>query len=156
MMLFDEAIRKSAFMGVLCVPVGGLAGLWVAQFAVGDGYFVFVIAAPVAAFLSGTLSWWLFVVRPRRSSWFRGALAGSFAAVLGHLLCWYILLVGAYVWHSLSGEAVAVGSAPMNPMEAITAAGIYGAFSLLLIGWVTVPAGAMLGVLLSFMKKRSA
>ena len=155
-MISIGAIKKSVLMGALCTPVGGLAGLWVAHMALGDGYIVFVFAAPVAAFLSGTLSWWLFVVRPRRSNWFRGALAGSFAAVLGHLLCWYILLVGVYVWHSLSGETAAGGSAPMNPMEAITAAGIYGAFSLLLIGWVTVPAGAMLGVLLGFMKKRSA
>ena len=142
-------------MGVLCALVGGLAGLWVAQMAIGDGYTVFVIAAPVAAFLSGTLSWWLFVVRPRRCNWIRGAGAGATAAVLGHLLCWYILLVGAYVWHSLSGEAVAGGDVVINPLEAITAAGIYGAFSLLLIGWVTVPVGAILGILLSFMKKRS-
>lgn len=53
-------------MGLLCAPVGGLVELQISLTAIGDGYGAFVVAAPLAAFLSGSLFWWLIVVRPSR------------------------------------------------------------------------------------------
>jgi hypothetical protein len=146
--------RHSLPMGLICALVGGLAGLWVTTTATGDGYGVFIIAAPIAAFLTGMFSWWLLVARPGRRSLLRGAAAGTLAALLGHFLCWYLILVGAYVWYQLGGPWNAIGGPPGNPLVAIAAAGAYGAFSLLFIGWVTVPCGALLGGLLAVVQNR--
>jgi hypothetical protein len=139
-------------MGLLCAPVGGLVGLWISFNAIGDGYGVFVVAAPLAAFLSGSLLWWLFVVRRGRQYRILPAVAaGAFAAIFGHFLCWYLLLVAAFFWGGVTGN----DRLSVNPLYAFPAAGVYGAFSLLFFGWVTVPAGAILGALLAIFQRRS-
>ncbi len=142
-------------MGFLCAPVGAFVGLWVALTATGHGYGVFVGGASIAAFLSGTFSWWLLVVRPNRLRFLPAVTAGALAAVFGHFLCWYLLLVGAFFWHLATGQGHSLGSAPVNPLQAVPAAGIYGAFSLFLLGWITIPTGALLGGVLAAVQRRN-
>ena len=112
-------------------------------------------AGSVAAFLSGTFSWWLLVVRPNRLRFLPAVTAGALAAVFGHFLCWYLLLVGAFFWHLATGQGHSLGSAPVNPLQAVPAAGIYGAFSLFLLGWITIPTGALLGGVLAAVQRRN-
>ena len=154
-MTASDSLRNSIPMGLLCAPVGALTGVYIASTAIGHGYGVFIIAAPVAAFLSGTFSWWLVMARPGRHGPLPAALAGALAAVIGHFLCWYLLLVALYVWHAVTGALGSPRDAPINPLLALSASGVYGAFSLLFFGWVTVPTGALLGVLLCTVQRRT-
>lgn len=142
-------------MGLLCAAVGALTGLWISITAIGDGYGVFIVAAPLAAFLSGCFFWWLLVLRRGRLHRVVPALAaGSLAAVFGHFLCWYLLLSGSFVWSRISGQAHPPGWAPVNPLQAVPAAGLYAAISLVFYGWVTIPAGALIGLLLALVQRR--
>jgi hypothetical protein len=138
-------------MGLLCAPIGLATGLYIAITAIGNGYGGFIIAAPIAAYLSGTFSWWIVMVRPSREGLFPAAFAGGLAAVLGHYLCWYILFVGMYALAAARGQ---IDGSMTNPLQAFKAAFFFGSFSLILLGWATVPAGALLGVLLKVLERR--
>lgn len=141
-------------MGILCAVVGAVVGAWVALTATGDGYEVFAAGAPVAAFLTGTFCWWLLIARSGNFAPVRAATAGALAAVLGHLLCWYLLILGSFLWYLATGSGDSLGGPPLNPLQGFPAAFVYGAFSLLFYGWVTVPAGALIGLFLSFVQSR--
>jgi hypothetical protein len=148
-MSFSLATRYSAHMGLACLPVGVLAGAWVATTAIGRGYGAFALVAPIAAFLSGSLTWWLMIARSRYYSRLRGASAGAIAAILGHYICWYLFMVSAFFSQSTSRSPLSPGQAMPNPMEAIVWAGAPALWSLVLLGWITLPVGAVLGTLLA-------
>jgi len=151
----NETFRRSLSMGLLCAPVGVVAGVYVFATATGDGYGRFVLAAPVAAFFSGTAIWWLVMARKARSSVLTGVLAGALAAVVGHFFCWYLLFAAAWVCHAVSGGCTdSLGGPPMNPLEALPAAALYAALSLTFVGWFTIPTGALLGGLLAKAQRR--
>ncbi len=132
-------------MGLLCMPVGVLTGVYVSATAIGNGYQTFLLVAPVAAFLSGVFAWWLIMERVYRPGIPRAAFAGALAALLGHYLCWYLLFLVNFLQHVLYHVGDSVGGPPVGPIAALFAAGVYSLFSLLILGWVTVAAGAILG-----------
>ena len=84
----DNALTRSLTMGALCAVVGMLTGLVIVQMATGDGYEAFLIGAPLAAFVTGSLLWWLFRVRPRRYGPLGGAITGAAAGAIAHYVCW--------------------------------------------------------------------
>lgn len=134
-----DTLKACLPMGLLCGAVGLAAGAWVAHTAIGEGYGGLVIAAPVAAAGSGMLFWWLFVVRRARQGRVLPALAaGVCAAVLANFLCWFLLVAATSPDRALAGPA------------ALT----YGAWSLYLLGWILVPVGASLGVVLAMTQRR--
>lgn len=108
-----SSLRTGLPMGVICAPVGSLTGIWIATIAIGDSYGVFIAAAPAAAFLAGTLSWWLIVARSAPRTGLRGAAAGALAAFLGHFLHWYLLLAGIWLWALLIGPWETVSGPPI-------------------------------------------
>jgi hypothetical protein len=137
------AWRSSLVMGLCCVPVGAAMGIYLLLTALGGGYGAFAIAAPVAvaAGLAGTLYWWVGVARGGHTGRWRGALA----AVLGHWLGWYLLFLHAYLRHALTGSAPPVSGPIVNPLLALVGSGLYALLSLYFFGWITVPAGALMG-----------
>jgi hypothetical protein len=72
-----------------------------------------------AAFGVSFLFWRIFCASPQRISGRRGALVGLLTGVFAHPVAWYL----AIVW-------------------------FYAGMSLLLMGWLTVPAGGMVGWIL--------
>lgn len=110
-------------MGLACVPIGALVGTWAAVSAIGSGYAAFALCAPVASFISGSLAWWLLVARSCSHSRARGALAGGVAAIVGHYICWYLVLVANFVSQSARSTTLSPGQQVPNPLEAIAWAG---------------------------------
>jgi len=150
-------LSDSSAMGVLCAPIGALTALLVLANTTGSGYESLLVAAPIAAFVAGKSSWWLLVSRKARTGLPRGVLAGALAGAVGHSICWYMLLVGAFACHVTTGGCTdSLGQPPMNPLHAFAAAAGYSAFSLVFYGWLTVPAGALLGGLLAVARRRAA
>ncbi len=139
------AWRASAIMGMCCMPVGLAMGIYVMRGSLGSDYGAFVFAAPVAAFLSGTLCWWAVVARRADARRWRAVMAGALAAGLGHWLCWYLLFVHAYVWNAITGAPPAVSGPIVNPLMAVAGSGLYALLSLYFFGWITVPVGALIG-----------
>lgn len=140
------SLKKSVPMGWLSATVGAIAATLPVATATGSGYAWFLVAAPVAAFLTGTALWWLLLARRGRTTIPLGVFAGATAGAVGHYVCWYVVLVAAAGCHALTGGCTgSLGEAPMNPVEALSGAGLDSLVSLFLFGWLTVPAGAILG-----------
>ena len=144
----SRGARECAQMGVACAFVGALVGVGVAVSSVGIGHAAFAVAAPLAGLLCGTGAWWLVVVRASRYARWRGALAGALAAVVAHYVCWYVVLLSAFVAQALSKTPPSHGQEVFGPIGAIVWAIGPTVFSLLLFGGLTVPAGALIGTVL--------
>jgi hypothetical protein len=149
-------LTGSTAMGALCAAVGALTGGLVLASATGAGYAWLLVAAPAAAFATGKLLWWLLMERSGRSDTARGVLTGVIAGTVAHYLCWYLLIGGAFACHAVTGGCTAsLGDAPMNPLQAVPAAALYSGISLVFYGWLTIPAGGLLGGLLATARRRS-
>lgn len=139
------ALVSSAVFGALCAPVGIGVGALVGYSATGSGWAWFFIPAGLAAFLTASASWWLIVERNARPTLLRGALAGAAAGVVAHYVCWYFLLLGNYAFAAATGGRLGGEAGAIDPLSATWAALAYVFWSLLLFGWLTLPAGAALG-----------
>lgn len=148
------SLGESTEMGLLCSVVGLAAGAAIAAFATGQGYRWFMVAAPVAAFMAGSLFWRLVVVRPAAFNWRRGASAGALASVLAHFLCWYLLVAGTYVTELVFQPPLPRGQGAPDLLQSVAAAGVFSAWSLALTGWLTLPAGGLLGAVLASRQRR--
>lgn len=143
-------LTGSTTMGILCAAVGALTALLVVSSATGAGYEWFLVAAPAAAFVTGTLLWWLCMVRKHRFGTVRGVLTGAIAGVIGHYVCWYFIFAAFFACNVITGGCTdSLGQAPINLFYAIPAAAVYSVFSLIFYGWLTVPAGGLMGGLLA-------
>ena len=112
----------------------------------GSGYEMFLLAAPLSAYLTGALCWWWLLLRNERHGIGRAMLAGALAGLIAHYPCWLILMFGMRTCYLLGGTCTgSLNEAPMTFLEAIPMAGLYSGFSLLFLGWITVPGGAMVG-----------
>lgn len=138
--------RRSLVFGALCASVGLLVGILVSLGAEGDGYRWFFVAAALAAFGSGAALWRVLPERSarRRPAW--GALAGALAGVVSHYLTWYLGYVGANLCFWLTGGCTSsLGEPPADLLLALSGAAGLTFFSLLIVGWLTAPIGAVLG-----------
>ncbi len=152
-----NSLKKSLAVGLFAAAIGAITGVLVAASATGSGYEWFLGAAPIAAFLTGTALWWLIVARGGHFGTLRGVLTGALAGAVGHYVCWVLFLLGGWVCHALTGGCTSsLGEAPMNPLQSFAAAGLYTMFSLLFFGWLTVPAGAILGGLLTRAQRKGS
>jgi hypothetical protein len=149
-------LTGSTAMGALCAAVGALTAALVLASATGAGYAWLLVAAPAAAFVSGKLLWWLLMERGDRSGTARGVLTGAIAGTVAHYLCWYLLIGASFACHAITGGCMgSLGDAPIDPLRALPAAALYSGISLVFYGWLTIPAGGLLGGLLATARRRS-
>lgn len=147
----DPSKRRSLIMGAACAGVGLATGLLILYFSGDFDKAMFLLAAPLAAFATGALIWWQMLERSYTRSVGRGAFAGGLAGALAHYLCWLILMLGTAACHAMTnGCTASLGDAPIDPLNALWAAGVYSLFSLYFVGWLTVPAGAVIGGVLAW------
>jgi hypothetical protein len=155
-MMKASVLSGSTTMGALCAAVGALTAVVVLASATGAGYEWLLLAAPAAAFVSGKALWWLLMERGGRSGTARGVLTGAIAGAIAHYFCWLLLILASSACHAITGGCTGtLGEAPMHPLQAIPAALVFSAVSLVLYGWLTVPAGGLIGGLLATVRRRS-
>lgn len=122
-----------AGLGCALVPLAG---------AKGEGWSVVAAAAGVAAVLTGAAVWKLLAAGRRGRA---GALlAGALAGLLAHPLAWYLASLQLY----LRGVPSSLGDAPMDPVQALGGSLVLSLGSWIAIGWLTLPAGMLVGLLL--------
>jgi len=152
----QSSLKSSLVMGAACAGVGALAGVLVVSIASGEGYDWFLVAAPLAGFLTGGISWLLLVAQRKKQSVLAGVFAGALAGAVSHYVCWYLMLAGAAACYALTGGCTgSLGDPPANFLQALAGAAVYSAFSLVFFGWLTVPAGGLLGALLAWLQRGS-
>lgn len=99
------------------------------------------ISSGVAAFAVSYLFWHVFCASGKAISGRRGALVGIVTGALAHPVAWYLAIVWAYA----SGERSSLGDRTVNPLEGLWGALVYAYLSILLAGWITIPAGGIAG-----------
>jgi hypothetical protein len=134
-------------MGALCLPVGLVVGLLVGSDAIGDGWEYFFCYTTAAAFLAPALIWRLLVEKRRKMGTLRYLLAGALSAAAAHYLSWYFMIIGENVdYWLLGGPGSSLGNAPIDPLNGVWGAMVYSLYSYVFWGWLTLPAGALIGL----------
>ena len=111
---------------------------------IGD-WWPLVGASGLAAFSVSLLLWRLLCGSGQPVSGRRGALAGALTGLLAHPIAWYLALV----WHYLQRHTSSLGDKPVDPLQSFAGSLVMAFWSLLIAGWLTVPAGAIVGFLLT-------
>jgi hypothetical protein len=109
-------------------------------------------AAGTAAALTGGILWRWLVLKRSVVTRRRALLVGALVGLAAHPVAWYLLIVALYV----TGARSSLGERTLDPWNGLWGALIYSAWSLFLAGWLTVPAGAIVGFLLSQPKPATA
>lgn len=137
-------LNKTAFWillaGVVFALTAFICSYLFLREAVGD-WRGMLIAAPLTAFLCGTICWGIFAARGQKVSVWRGVWVGALVALLSHPLVWY----GTILYFYLAGEP-----RTLNPLEGLLASLLYGLIGLIFVGWLTIPAAALIGGLLAY------
>jgi hypothetical protein len=132
--------------------IGFLSALFVLWYAQGDGWWVLLLGASLSAFLTGVFFWRVFSGRDGSISFPRAGFAGAFVGAFSHPLAWYVAILA-----SLLTGAKGYGSIRIfGPGDGLWASLVFSAWSLLIIGWLTIPAGAMAGVALLWFYRRGS
>jgi hypothetical protein len=97
----------------------------------------FYVAAPLAALLVGLPVWYRWIVVAQRATIKRGLLVGAVCSICAHPIMWASVLF-TQPW-SQTGQ---------SPVSLILGAPFMACFSLIFVGWITTPFGALAGILL--------
>ena len=139
-------LSTTLWMGLFCGAVGLLVGLWVWNLAIAEDYAAFPAYTTLAAALTGAGLWWLLVARLGLYRPLRGAFAGGLAGIVAHYLCWYLAILANNVCYwGWGGCQASLPGPPVDPLNGLWAAAILALGSLFFFGWLTVPAGALIG-----------
>lgn len=149
MALLSSALKRSLGMGIVCGVVGAaivalvLASPHAADDLWADYFFLF---AGIGAFITATLLWQCFIERKSSLNLPRAICVGCLSGFLSHYLCWYLLLLSANMSYWIFGYPVSsLGEAPIDPITALWGGLVYCLWSWLLVGWITVPVGGVIG-----------
>ncbi len=130
---------KSLIFGYL-FAFFGLVTAAIIVILLGNDYSLFLITAPLAAFLTGIVAWKILV--NHSVSWIRIISAGLISSILSHYLCWLLTGIGFLICYYLTGGCTdSLGNPPSGITEQFTGSFSMTLFSLCFAGWITVPAG---------------
>lgn len=137
-------------MGAASGVAAALVGVFVVDVLLGNpvgGVDLLVVPPAVAAavLLGGSL-WWLLVERPRRWTDRRGVAVGSFVGLLAHPLAWFL--------YATVGPLFLPGGWS-EPGVLVESTMVFAVLSLLFAGGLTLVAGAVCGVLVMRVRRRS-
>ncbi len=146
--LTKTPVLRALSIGILYCPIGVGFGAFAARRAIGEGYGFLPLYAGAAALVTCSVLWWLMVERPGRRSVGAGIAAGALGGLLSHPVCWYFQILGMNIGYWVLRSRTfgsSLGEPPVDPLN-----GLWGAFALslwswLLLGWATIPAGAIIG-----------
>ena len=114
-----------------------------------------LVAAPAAAFITAWATWTLFISRTGNGGLVRGAGVGALASLVAHWATWYLVFVGMNVCYFTVGECVSSsGEAPADLIIALAGAAGFSLWSLMFFGWLTLPAGALIGAATAWRQSR--
>lgn len=140
--------RESLTVAIACLPIGYLASRLAANGHNDPDSFRLITIAAITAFVSGFSFWRLLVARKERPTRLRGSLAIAAAAVAGHFITMQVYL--------LTGPAPRVSDGVHGMPDDIFFGLFIGALSLVYIGWLTIPLGALLGYCGIVLRNRAA
>ncbi|HNI96122.1 MAG TPA: hypothetical protein PL169_08650 [Leptospiraceae bacterium] len=141
-----EEYYLAALFGFICLIFGTLIGITVAYTSQGSGYELFPLYSGLSSFLTASFVYWFFCTRTGDFGEWKGAGAGALSGLIAHYFSWYLMLIGQNVcFHFFGGCRSSLNEPPMNVLYGLFGVFPLTFFSLIFLGWVTVPGGAVLG-----------
>ena len=149
------SLKRSFYMGLFCCPIGILIGIYISISAIGSGYDWFPFYAGLASFLT-PLGFWIILIETHRTYRISlGIAVGILSGIISHYVCWYLWIISANVQHLFFDSFhSSLGDPPMNLIEGFTGSLGLTYFSLLFFGWLTIPAGGIIGGIYCWHLKR--
>jgi len=141
----NYALINAALFGF----ISSLAGFLIVPESHGNGWEYLWITTGAGGFLTAFLFSYFFIVLPKNFSRARLIFSGFFIGVLSHWTHWYLFLLANSMRCIWTGE---FSSTCPNPIEALMGAVYLSGGSLILLGWLAIPAA--IGSL--FLSKRIA
>lgn len=132
--------------GLLNSAVGLAVGIIVMGISIGSGYSIFVIGAPIAAFLTSVLIWKIFDRLKLNLNPGRIIISGILSGSISHYFCWLLLSIGLNLCYAAGlGCTDSLGGPPASVIDMLTGALAFSIFSLMFFGWITIPAAIIIG-----------
>ena len=135
--------------GILNSIIGLILGIYIAYSAIGNGYWILAIGAPISAFVCGFYFWKLIFKQSTKNRNGKLILIGLLTGTISHYLCWILLNIGMNICYWTTGNCTgSLGEPPAKIWEML----IYGiamtGASLLFYGWITIPSSIGIGFLI--------
>lgn len=133
-----KPVRESLIMGIVCSLLGFSVSSTFSVMSGGEGFrvFPFIVTTTLVSLMMGYTLWQQLVANKDRASYLRGVAAGALAAICGHLLV--CLLLATIGWF---------GEVEGGFLASISAGLVFGLSSIALVGWLTIPVGALIGII---------
>ncbi|MBL0128423.1 MAG: hypothetical protein IPP83_13435 [Flavobacteriales bacterium] len=151
-----RVLKRSVKFGLLNAVIGVLVGMHLAVTAIGSGYWVFIIAAPIAALLTAGIAWRFFQSEAERIEVPCLFIIGLITGSVSHYITFVLLGVAMNVLYwigAYGGDSL--GNPPPNLLMVLAGSFATTLYSLLFYGWVTVPASILAGFLVKWLEPKS-
>ena len=142
--------------GILNAIVGLAIGIFITCYSIGNGYWIFVLGAPLAAFLSGSIIWKYFLKNDNTIS--KPIIVGLLTGSISHYLCWIILGIGQNICYWTTGGCTSSLGDPPISIFSVFGYGIGTTIiSLIMFGWITILSSIGIGLYMrkDFIKRKN-
>ena len=146
---------------VVCLvsPLFGGAGAYLAfkvlPLVHGQQLWFFCFTAALASLLTGPFFWWLIVIRTRYLTAGSGAWVGVAGSLSAHLLTWVLAFGIPFLTDNKHPPFLEPGKLS-SFLDVLLYAAYYTYFSLIYVGWLTTPIGALAGAAVGWVLSRLA
>lgn len=142
--------------GILNSIIGLLLGIYIAYSAIGDGYWILAIGAPISAFICGFYFWKLIFKKSTENNSGKLILIGLLTGTVSHYLCWILLNIGMNICYWTTGNCTSsLGEPPAQIWEMLIFGIATTGWSLLFYGWITIPSSIGIGFLVDRINKKT-
>ncbi|HEY0976143.1 MAG TPA: hypothetical protein VGE21_01630 [Flavobacteriales bacterium] len=143
--------------GLFNALVGVIVGLHLTVTATGNGYWAFIVAAPIAAFLTAGICWRCFQSDSEPIETPYLFVIGLISGTASHYVTFVLLGLGINILYLIGAyEGDSLGNPPPNLLMVIAGSFATTLYSLLMYGWVTVPASILSGFLVKWFSPKPA
>jgi hypothetical protein len=145
-----KTVFQFAAVGIVFAVAAFLSSAFVLATVQSGDWLILLATAPLSAFFIALICWALITAGGRKISVWRGAGTGALAGSISHFFAWYL----AIVWFYLRDTVAADGSPTVGLSDGFFAGFVMSFFSLALTGWLTIPAGMIVGALFAMLWRR--
>lgn len=145
-------MKKAIKYGFLNSIIGLVIGVCIAYFAIGNEYWILVFGVPISAFICGYFFWKLIFKNSTENVNFKIIIIGLLTGTISHYLCWIMLNIVMNICYLLTGDCTdSFGNPPVQIWEMLLLGIGMSAWSLLFVGWITIPFSIGIGFLVNKM-----
>ena len=140
--------------GILNSIIGLAVGIYITDFSIGDGYWIFIIGAPLSIFICGFFFWKLFFKKSAENKNGKLLLIGLLTGTVSHYMCWVFLSVGMNICHWITGNCTSsLGQPPAQIWQMLVFGVGMTAWSLFFFGWITILGSIGIGFMVDRIQK---